>query len=240
MKIRQRGRIEVRPLAEVGEHVSELASSLDSLLVTVQQRFKRDSRSLAFFNLGRRAYYEVQRVASRLEDSIEELASSVRNLHEIELTLRYLLQNEAHLNQWLGQMANDEREIVEGFLMLQDKMTPEDVARSNARLKTLEDTCSRLGFERRTPWTMRQLSRSSKRTREYDTFYKFYSMFVHPSSWLVNGQSVQVQSVSYKSLLVSLAQVIARRVYGLLLVEFELSESDLLANAKSAGRKTPS
>ncbi len=240
MNIRQRGRIEVRPLAEVGEHVSDLASSLDSLLATVQQRLQRDNRNLAFFNLGRRAYYEVRRVASRPEDSIEELASSVRNLHEIELTLRYLLQNEAHVNQWLGQAANDEREIVEGFLMLQNKMTPEDVANSNARLKALEDTCSRLGFERRKPWTMRQLSRSSKRTREYDTFYKFYSKFVHPSSWLVNGQSAEEQSASYKNLLVSLARVIARRVYGLLLVGFELSESDLLVNAKSTAWKAPS
>src|SRR5208282_5716072 len=137
IKIRQRGRIEVRPWAEVGEHVSDLASSLDSLLATAQQRFQRDNRSLAFFNLGRRAFYEVRRVATRLEDPIEELAWSVRNLHEIELTLRYLLQNEAHLNQWLRQMANDEREIVEGVLMLQDKMTSEDVASSNGRLKAL-------------------------------------------------------------------------------------------------------
>ncbi len=102
-------------------------------------------------------------------------------------------------------MLQDEKEIIEGVLVLQDKMKPEDVEGSKARLKRVEEASSRLGIEMRRPWTMNHIARATDREEEYKMLYKFYSKFVHPSSWLANSRIERVQSVTYKNLLVGLA-----------------------------------
>jgi len=225
--------IQVVPWSKVGEHISCLADSLDSLLATIQQKFERNNRNLVLFNLGRRALHEARRVATGIEHPIEEAAWSVRNLHEIDLTIRYIQQSEEHLRDWLGQMTQDEKDIIEGVLVLQDKMKPEDVERSKARLKRVEETGSRLGIAMRRPWNMSHIARATDREKEYKMLYKFYSKYVHPSSWLANGRIERVQSITYKNLLVGLSQVLTRRVYGLLFESFPLSENDVSANRKS-------
>ena len=232
-------RLEVRPWPEVGSHISVLASTLDSLLATIQHRFERNNRNLALFSLGYKALQEVRRVVTHLEDEIEQLAWSVRNLHEIDLILRYVLQSEANLKHWVGQMLADEKEIVEGFLVLEDVISSEQSIQFKERLKRLEEVCARLGLTMQRPWRIDQLAKATNRQKEYRNLYKFYSKFVHPSSWLVNGRKERTGSVMYRNLLVVLSQALTRRIYGLLAEEFELHESAIMQGARSTPWEEP-
>jgi Family of unknown function (DUF5677) len=192
-------KIQIVSWSEVGKHISSLADSLDALLATIQQRFERNDHSLVLFNLGRRALQEARRVAIRIEEPIEETAWSVRNLHEIDLSIRYIQQDEDHLKDWLGQMSQDEKDIIEGVLVLQNKMKSEDVQSSKARLQRVEEGTSRFGFKMRKPWRMSDIARKTDRETEYKMLYKFYSKFVHPSSWLANGRIERVQSTTTRT-----------------------------------------
>ena len=80
---------------------------------------------------------------------------------------------------------------------------------------------------------MQYLAQATDREHEYQTFYKFFSKFVHPSSWLVNGQRERTGASGYRNLIVGLAQVLARRIYGLLFEEYPLEESDVVPGSHS-------
>ncbi len=221
------------PWPRVREHVLDVASSLDALLATIQDRVERNDRNLARFNLGSRAVHELRRVADHLEGNLEELAWSVRNLHEIDLTLRYIQQSDERLAEWTAQMLTDEKDVVEGFLTLAAKLPPQERARLEERLDRIQETSATLGLQMRRPWSMRSLAQGTGREHEYDTFYKFFSKFVHPSSWIVNGRRERTGATVYRNLIVGLAQVLARRIYGLLFDEYRLEESDVVQGSHS-------
>jgi hypothetical protein len=225
-------KLEVMPWPKVADHVRDLADSIDTLLATIQARFERNNRNLVLFNLGFRAVYELRRVATHIEGDIEELAWSVRNLHEIDLTLRYVLQSAEYLDEWTAQMLTDEKDVVEGFLSLADKLPAQDRVQFEQRLQRIQEASRKLGLQMRRPWSMRHLAQATSREREYDTFDKFFSKFVHPSSWLLNGRRERTGATGYRNLIVGLAQVLARRIYGLLFEEYRLEERDVVPGAR--------
>lgn len=218
---------------KVRNHVLDLASALDALLAAIQGRVERNDRNLSLFNLGFRAVHELRRVAEHLEGNVEELAWSTRNLHEIDLTLRYIVQSDEHLAEWTAQMLTDEKDVVEGFLTLATKLPQQERVRLERRLERIQETSARLGVEMPRPWSMRSLARGTDREREYNAFYKFFSKFVHPSSWLVNGRRERISETGYRNLVVGLAQVLARRIYGLLFDEYRVEESDIVHGSHS-------
>jgi hypothetical protein len=138
-------------------------------------------KNVVLFNLGRRALHELWRVAAHVEGNIEELAWSVRNLHEVDLTLRYVLQRDENLTEWTAQMLTDEQDVVGGFLTLADQFSEHQRLLFRERLGSIREASAKLGLEMRRPWSMRHLAKATKREGEYDLFYKFFSKFVlHP------------------------------------------------------------
>lgn len=228
----EKHRIGAAPWSRVTDHILDLAVSLESLLATIQTGQERNDNNVALFNLGRRAAHEVRRVAPHVESELAEIAWSIRSLHEIDLTLRYLLQGEEHFNEWQAQMLADEKDIVEGFL-LSEQVPADQRASWEERLRRVQETSARLGLEMRRRLTTRQLARQTGREAEYDAFFKFLSKFVHPSSWLVNGRAERINADGYRNLLVGLSQVLARRIYGILFEHYRLQDADLLPGARS-------
>lgn len=226
-------KIEPMPWPQVAAHVTGLAESLDSLLATIQVRFERNDRNLALFSLGVRAMHETRRAAVHVEDDLAELAWSVRNLHEIDLILRYLIQREEHLAEWHSQVLSDEKDVIQGFLTLEELVPARDRAQFEERLGPIHELSTRFGLEFKGHWTMRKLARASNREQEYDVFYKFLSKFVHPTSWLVNRRKEVTNAIGYRNLLIGLVQVLARRIYGILFDNYSLDEADLPSCAHS-------
>jgi hypothetical protein len=232
-------RMETVSWSKVAEHLLDLTNSVDALLATIQGRFERNDLNVGLFNLGFRAINELRRVARDVEGPIEELAWSVRNLHEIDLTLRYVLQSQENLAEWTDQMLTDEKDVVEGFLTLGDQFAAEDRLRLEERLRRIHDAARRLDAKMRRPWAMRHLAQATNREKEYETFYKFLSKFVHPSSWIVNGRSERTGATEYRNLILGLAQVLARRIYGLLYDHCGLEEQDVVEGTHSVRWQAP-
>jgi hypothetical protein len=232
-------RLETVSWSQVADHIADLTNSVDALLATIQGRFERNDRNLCFFNLGFRAVNELRRVGRDVEGPIEELAWSVRNLHEIDLTLRYIMQEEEKLNEWIAQMLTDEKDVVEGFLTLSSQFTDADRLRLQERLQRIQDAAKRFGTPMRRPWAMRQLAQATGREKEYEISYKFFSKFVHPSSWIINYRSEKTNAAEYRNLILGMAQVLARRIYGLLFDHYKLEEGDVIEGAHSTRWQAP-
>jgi hypothetical protein len=209
---------------ELAEHLNQRALSLHSLLLTVQSAFDRDNRNLAIFNLGRRAAEEIDRAKVWLSESNELLAWSVRNLYEIHLTLKRVLQSEESLNQWMGQYFNDDREIIAGFQELRDRYPAPVNELHDRQQEALKKVSDKLGIEMSRPWRVPELARSVGSEVEYRMFYKFLSKYVHPTSWLINANPDRTNSDHYRNMLVGLVQILAGRIQRDIESDFDLKD----------------
>jgi hypothetical protein len=84
------------------------------------------------------------------------------------------------------------------------------------------------------PLPVRNLAAVVGREAEYQLFYKFYSKFAHPTSWIVNSDPQRIGSVMYRNLLLGLAQVFADRMSLLLLETFRIQETSIMPGAEAA------
>lgn len=211
---------------QVAEAIRRVADRLDATLARLQSNQPRANRSIAFFNLGYRALSDLRSAAELVQGDICALAWHVRNLHEIDLTLRYVASDEATMAAWLAQMAGDEIDVVEGFLMLAEKMEAADGERLAARAAGLRSQAGAMGLTIGRPWRTSEIAKATGRDLEYRLFYKFYSKFIHPTSWIVNGHPARTGSQAYRDLLVGLTQTLGDRISKIMIEQFHLEAAE--------------
>ena len=229
------------PLDELESHLAKKISELHSLLATIQSTFERNNTSLALFNLGYRTVYELDKIKRHLNDYTDQIAWSVRNLCELNLVLLHVLESEENLKNWLEQMPSDEKDIIEGFLILKDKFHIEDKERLENRLNGLKATCTRLGLDMKRPWKIFNLAEWQESLMSINCFFINFIRNLFIRQWWIcgNGCVDRINSPMYKNLLIGLAQIFVDRNYELLLDKFNIDKSNIISNAVAVPWETP-
>jgi Family of unknown function (DUF5677) len=206
---------------------------LGRILNTIKASWERNERNLAIFNLGLRTLYECRRLSEQIDSPNEFLAWATRNLHELHFTLQYIVKADENLEHWFGQMPADEKNIIEGFLEVTDQASGDHAKSLRNRLQILQEACDTHSLKMQRPWRVSDLAQAAGLEREYRAFYKFYSKFVHPTSWLVNGDPARVNSPMYRNLLIGLGQILVQRNCTLLIHSLALDHNSLVVDGNA-------
>ena len=145
------------------------------------------------------------------------MALAARNLFECYLLVAYVIDNPSRAKEFISQKAFDELEINEGFLSLTTTTTSQTSIRMiqdrmdyiKKLMKSAELTPSR-------HWTVGQWALKTNNKIEYDAFFKLYSKYVHPSSWLVNSHDYEYDNPVFKNIFFSQGQIFTTRIVKLI------------------------
>ena len=199
--------------ADVRAAFEKAAKQYEKLLKIAQTTKKRDKRNLVLFNLGSRAYHEIDRAYRLFEESTDLLAWVARNLFEINMILRFVLASEEDLDRWQAEAGGDERDIILGILALSSADTKEeDRQKLLGRIAEIEGVLSRHKLNAEKPLQLRTLASKVGMDSDYEAFFKLYSKYVHPSSWLVNSSEQRRQE--WRDILSVQAQFYAAETFG--------------------------
>ncbi len=120
---------------------------------------------------------------------IEVAAGACRTVFEVNIHTRLVTTSPDRMREVQSQAGYDEIELIEGFLRLEDKQTSESVSRLRKRKADIEEILKRHGLERpkdrKTRINIRDDAKAAGMQEEYSALYKFYSKYVHGSSWLI-------------------------------------------------------
>jgi hypothetical protein len=174
------------PPDEVPRHLRDLAQRVHRLIDAIATSVDRSNQRDAVTNIGKRSAAELERLASLYPSPIEGVAWCTRNLFELNLVLRYILKDPKNINVWMGQAANDEKEIIEGLLTLASSTKLPEIQVLRQRLSQIDEICKLHGIDPQRPFRMDTLAAAVGRADDYKALYKLFSKYVHPSSWLVN------------------------------------------------------
>lgn len=123
-------------------------------------------------------------------------------------------QENAHT--FLDAAATDEIMMLEGILKLQGSFPA-----AEAKLRaTVERLKARRGDNVYWRPDYAAIASRVRVKQEYDAFWKLYSKYVYPSSWVVNGEVQEVRNPAYQQIFQMQAQFNAHRI--LTLVEANL------------------
>lgn len=143
----------------------------------------------------------VDRLIKYLEDPIELNAWIARNLFECYLLSVYITSDPERAKEFLTQKAKDELEIYEGISSLNrisNTKTNETPIRE--RMEHIKNVMKKHNLIESSHWTVGMLAKQTGNKDEYDAFFKLYSKYVHPSSWLINGQLSEYDNSAYRNI----------------------------------------
>jgi Family of unknown function (DUF5677) len=122
------------------------------------------------------------------------LAANCRNVFELLLIVKYYGTTEDDAHVFLLQADIDRILIHEGIL--------EWTRISNPTLLPHLATSKQKGVKPPKYPTVAAMADKVGMRTEYDGFYKFYSKYIHPSSWLINKPATELELDGYREILV--------------------------------------
>jgi hypothetical protein len=121
------------------------------------------------------------------------LAANCRNVFELLLIVRYFGTTEDNAHMFLLQADIDGVLIHEGIL--------EWTRISDPTLFSSWATSKQKGQKPPKYPTVAAMADKVGMRAEYDGFYKFYSKYIHPSSWLINKTAAELEHDGYREIL---------------------------------------
>jgi hypothetical protein len=141
------------------------------------------------------------RLISHQDFPIEYNAISARNLFECYLLIAYIIKDPSKAKEFLSQKAYDELGINEGFLSLKTAKTSEtSIKQIQDRMDYIQELMKSHGLTPSKNWTVSHLADQTNNKLEYKAFFKLYSKYVHPSSWIVNSHNNEYDNPVFKNI----------------------------------------
>jgi len=198
---------------EVIANLNDMMRRLNRAASDFLPESKQDYVGFALQRLTKYVSGQLERLVSLYDHSIEVHAWVARNLFESFLLFKYLMDDRSRAKDFVAQKATDELQINEGLLSL---LNPgEDPAMGQAirdRIDHIRGTLQKHGLQKSGHWLVKTLADQTCNRDEYEAFYKLYSKYVHPSSWLINGEAEEFDTGVIRNIFFLQAQYCAARI----------------------------
>jgi hypothetical protein len=119
-----------------------------------------------------------------LDTPVEILALAARNTFELYVRFKHILMSDDNSLAWREEAVTDQLQVYEGILSQNPPEQLKEVFRSE--MERVKAHAANRGLQARKLLTMWDVARETHLDGEYKAFYKLYSKFVHPSSFLTN------------------------------------------------------
>ena len=157
------------------------------------------------------------RLISHKDFPIEYNAISARNLFECYLLMAYIINEPSKAKEYLSQKAYDELEISEGFLSLTTANTSEtSIKLIRDRMDYVKELMKKHELTPSKSWHVSYLAEKTNNKLEYKAFFKLYSKYVHPSSWIVNTHENEYNNPVFRNIFFLQGQLYAKRIIKLI------------------------
>jgi hypothetical protein len=154
----------------------------------IDSNHTRTDESIALLNLLSSTSQYVNVFHTAIGNHISILALATRNLYELNLTSRSIIQSKTNLNNWNSEAITDKIQVLEGILGIQTASDlPEPKRILQAEISRLKEIRTKHELpEIKKPASAGQIAKNLDSDEEHKSLYKLFSKIVHPSSYLVN------------------------------------------------------
>jgi hypothetical protein len=179
-----------RSTEKIKENLHETIFQLNDKVSNLHENEELDFVVISLRSLTNYTSILLERLTTYQQFPIEFCAISARNLFECYLLVAFILSNPSKAKEFVGQKASEELEINEGFLSLTKPDTPEEIIKSiRDRMTYIKELMKKHEVPIKRHWTVSYLAKQTNNKVEYEAFFKLYSKYIHPSSWIVNSQT---------------------------------------------------
>lgn len=210
-------------VAAVNNNLASICTSFSNL----EKAIARESDlNAAVTNILDRVQYYLGLLDGRALACIELDSWISRNIFELLVITKAILQDGEYLRSWMGQRAKDEIDILTEVIRMANGESNANVDKLNGRISELTQIAGRHGIELKKQFNMADLSRSVGLEPEYLTNYKTLSKLTHPSSYSVNASPDIRDDLNMKNRTIVMLQLHLGILYKLVADFYKVDDSD--------------
>ena len=172
----------------------------------VSKLILKQEMDYALFSLRAIANYTgvlFDRLISNQNFPIDYIAILSRNLFECYLITAYIINDSSKAQEFISQKAYEELEINEGFLSITTENTSETNIKSiRDRMEYINEIMKKSELTPSKNWNVNYLAKQTNNELEYKAFFKLYSKYVHPSSWIMNSHKHEYDNPVFKNIFI--------------------------------------
>jgi len=209
---------------ERNQFANELLEKLSSIVLELNEEASKllinketDYRIVALRGLSNYTSIVFDRLITNPNVPIEHTAISARNLFECYLLVAYIVDDPSKAKEFISQKAFDELEINESFLSLTTTNTSEtSIKMIQERIDYIKKVMESAELTPSKYWNVGHLALLTNNKLEYDAFFKLYSKYIHPSSWIVNSPEHEYDNPVFKNIFFLQGQMYTERIVKLI------------------------
>lgn len=188
---------------EVDVNLRKIISSINDEVSKLVLKQEMDFPLLSLRAIANYTGILFDRLISHQDFPIDYIAILSRNLFECYLLTAYIINDSSKAEEFISQKAYEELEINEGFLSITSTNTSETIIKSiQDRMDYIKNIMKKHELNPSKNWNVNYLAKQTNNELEYKVFFKLYSKYVHPSSWIMNSHKHEYDNPIFKNIFI--------------------------------------
>jgi len=188
---------------EVDVNLHKIISSINDEVSKLVLKQEMDFPLLSLRAIANYTGILFDRLISPQDFPIDYIAILSRNLFECYLLTTYIINDSSKAEEFISQKAYEELEINEGFLSITSTNTSETIIKSiQDRMDYIKKIMKKHELNPSKNWNVNYLAKQTNNELEYKVFFKLYSKYVHPSSWIMNSHKHEYDNPIFKNIFI--------------------------------------
>ncbi|MEM8207779.1 DUF5677 domain-containing protein [Morganella morganii] len=170
------------------------------------ENIERTNKNVALTNIAKGIHRSLNLLANNLSDDydITLIALCTRNLFELNIRLRSIIEDESSLNTWMSEMVMDEKQIIDAISTITNDNHAAELELFENKKKLNNSILDKNNLKSvKSPETVRIIAEKVGEMEEYTALFKLFSKLLHPTSYLINRHSEASCIYSFNILIVS-------------------------------------
>lgn len=173
---------------ELKKNVDKIIKKSRFIIRWIDRNVARTEKRVILVNLLSSTSDYLELMKSSLNSHISVLALCTRNIYEINIRARSLIEHQDEMAKWQSEAVTDKVQTLEGILSLANES--ENINEQNilkSEIDRLNGLVQKYGFPVvKQPASTGNIANKVGQEGEHKALFKLYSKLVHPSSYLVN------------------------------------------------------
>lgn len=173
---------------ELTKNVDKIIKQFRFITRWIDKNVARTEKRLILVNLLSSTSDYLELMKSSLNSHISVLALCTRNIYEINIRTRSLIEDQDEMAKWQSEAVTDKVQTLEGILSLaseSENINEQNILKSE--IDRLNGLLQKYGFPVvKQPANTGSIAYKVGQVGEHKALFKLYSKLVHPSSYLVN------------------------------------------------------
>ncbi|MBC8769593.1 hypothetical protein H4O18_16465 [Arenibacter sp. BSSL-BM3] len=198
---------------EINNELNKIILGIEEEISSLIKKNETDYFLFALRGLVRYTSTLFKRLTTEQNIPIEYLAFSARSLFECYLLVEFIIKDPSKAKDFISQKPKEELEINKGFLSLKTENASETAIKMiHDRIDYIEKLTKDYVLTPTRHWSVSHLALETNNKLEYDAFFKLYSKYVHPSSWIMNSHEYEHNNPVFRNIFLSQGQINANRI----------------------------